>query len=177
MALGPDTSYSGQSKIYRKQQPDGVTFNGASVTTEEIFDAGSLVQHYGQESYGGVVEGANVSFTIGPGGTNIAQITIQINDGAGNAISGQPFDLDVILSDSATGVGVTATTPSGGIALNTGGGSLLQTYVTSKAMYAQCNSSGQIVLNITDTAHTGFYVAVMGLPVAFVSRQLTAADY
>lgn len=177
MGLGPDQTYSGQSKIYRKQQPDGATFNGVAVVTEQVFDAGSLLQHYGQESYGGVVEGANVSFTIGVGGTNIAQVTIQVNDGAGNPITGQPFDLDVILSDSPTGVGVTATTPSGGIALNAGGGTLLQTYVASKGIYAQCNSNGQVVLNITDTAHTGFYVAVIGLPVAFVSRQLVAGDY
>lgn len=177
MAIGSDLSYAGQSKIYRKQQPENATVNGANVVTEEVFDAGSLVSHLGQEMYNGVVEGVMVKFTIAVGGTNIAQVTTQVCDGAGNPIANQPFDLDVLLSDSATGVGVTATAPSGGIALAGGGGTLLQTYVASKAIYAQCNASGQIVLNITDTAHTGFYVAVVGLPVAYVSRQLVAGDY
>lgn len=177
MSLGSDPSYSGQSKIYRKQQPAGVSLNGAAVITEEVFDAGSCLSHLGKETYSGVVEPANVSFTIAPGGANIAQVTIQVNDGAGNPVSNMPVDMDVILSDAADGVGVTATTPSGGIALNAGGGTLLQTYVASKAIYAQTNASGQIVLNITDTAHTGFYVAVIGLPVPFVSRTLVAGDY
>ncbi len=177
MSLGSDPSYSGQSKIYRKQQPAGETLNGATVVTEEVLDSGSLLTHLGQETYSGVIEAANATFAIANGGLNIAQVTIQINDGDGNPISDLPVDLDVLLSVAAVGVGVTATTPSGGIALNAGGGTLLQTYVASKAIYAQCNAAGQIVLEITDTAHTGFYVAVIGLPVPFVSPQLVAANY
>jgi hypothetical protein len=176
MGLGPDASYNGQSKIYRKQQPEGATLNGAAVITEEVLDAGSLLSHYGQESYGGVVEPANVTFGIAQGATsNLCVVTIQVNDGAGNPIANLPADLDVILSDAASGVGVTATSPSGGVAVTTG--TQLQVYTAAKALYAQCNASGIIAITITDTAKTGFYVAVIGLPVPFVSRQLVAGDY
>lgn len=176
MSLGSDASYSGQSKIYRKQQPAGTTLNGATVVTEEVFDAGSVVSHLGQETYAGIVEPAAIGFTIAQGASaNQCQITIQLQDGAGNALANVPADLDVILSDSAAGVGLTATTASGGVAVSQG--TTLQTYSASKALYIQTNASGQIVITITDTAKTGFYIAVLGLPVPFVSRQLTAADY
>ena len=176
MGLGPDNSYNGQSKIYRKQQPDGATFNSASVITEEVLDAGSLLSHYGQESYGGVVEPANATFSISKGGSaNLSIVTVQINDGAGHPIASLPVDLDVVLSDAASGVGVTATTASGGVAVTTG--TQLTAYIAAKALHAQCNASGVIAITITDTAKTGFYVAVLGLPVPFVSRQLVAADY
>lgn len=176
MSLGPDTSYSGASKIYTKQQPDGTTFNGAAVTTERVFDSGSLVQHYGQESFGGTVMPAKIAFTIVQGGSsNICSVTAQIEDGAGNAITGQPVDLDICLSDAATGVGLTGTTASGGVAV--GVGTQLDAMVAAKAIRCQCDTNGEITINITDTAKTGFYVAAIGLPVAFVSRQLVAGDY
>lgn len=176
MSIGPDPLYSGQGAIYRKQQPEGLTFNGANVVSEQVFDAGSLVSHYGQESYGGQVEPANVSFSIAPGGSSgVCVITIQVNDGAGNPIANQPADLDVYLSDSAFGIGLTATAPSVSAAITTG--TVLQTYTANKAFYAQCNASGQIVLTISDASKTHYYISVVGLPVAFVSRQLQTADY
>ena len=176
MSIGPDPLQSGQSQIYTKQQPEGQTFNGNTVITEMVLDADSLVSHYGQESYGGQVEAAGVSFTIAQGAsTGQCVITIQLTDGGGNPISNQPVDLDVYLSDSAFGIGLTATAPVTSATITTG--TVLQTYTANKAYYAQCNASGQIVLTITSSAKNAYYIAVAGLPVAIVSRQLTTADY
>jgi len=175
--IGPDPSYNGQSKIYRKQQPTGEMLNGAAVITEEVLDVGSLLSHYGQESYGGIVEPAGATFTIAQDAAAGCDVTIQLTDGAGNALANVPADLDVILSDSAVGVGITATAPSVSTTLKAGQGTLLQTYSANKAFYVQTNASGQITLVINDAAHTGYYVAVIGLPVPFVSRQLVAGDY
>src|SRR6185312_2725168 len=101
--IGPDPSYNGQSKIYRKQQPTGEMLNGAAVITEEVLDVGSLLSHYGQESYGGVIEASSVTFTIAQDAVAGCDVTIQLADGIGNPIAGLPADLDVILSDSPVG--------------------------------------------------------------------------
>jgi|SRR6185437_13250939 len=177
MAIGPDASYSGQTKIYRKQQPDGVTLNGAVVVSEEVFDVGSLITHAGQETYSGIIEPAGVAFTIAQDAVAGCDVTIQLNDGAGNAMANIPADLDVILSDSPFGVDITATAPSVSTTVKAGQGTLLQTYSANKAFYVQTNAAGQITIVINDAAHTGYYIAVIGLPVPFVSRQLVAGDY
>jgi hypothetical protein len=176
MALGQDASYSGQSKIYIKQQPQGQTLNGNTITTEEVVDVGGLTNRYGLDALNGTILPAKITFGIAPGAANHTVITVTVVDNGGNAVA-FPWDLDFILSDSATGVGVTTTTPSGGISVTTG--ALLNTYITSKACYAQSNGSGVLVVNITDTAKTGFYIMVQAgsQPLPSVSRQLVAGDY
>lgn len=178
MALGPDTTYSGCSKIYIKQQPENVTLNGNTIVTEEVTDAGGLQSNNGLSAFNGVVLPGKISFAAAAGGTQYyCAVTITVQDNGGNPIINTPFDMDVILSDAATGVGVTATTPSGGISATTG--TVLNIYVAGKAVYAQTNGAGQIVLQIIDSAKTGFYIMVQGcaLPVPYVSPQLVAANY
>jgi len=177
MATGQDTNYSGQSKIYIKQQPAGTTLNNNTVTTEEVTDVGGLQSQFGLAAVNGTILAQKVAFAIAAGAANVTNITITLQDNGGQAVTGQPFDVDVILSDAATGIGVTATTPSGGIAITTG--TQLNVYVTSKALYVQSNGSGQIVVQITDTAKTGFWIMIQGatLPYAYVSRRLVTADY
>jgi hypothetical protein len=180
MATGPDKSQSGQAKIYTKQQPAGTTFNGNVVTTEQVCDTGSLVQQYGLTSLNGQILPALITFTIAPqgaGGSNKVRITAQVTDNGGQNVAGFPFDLDFILSDAATGVGVTATTPSGGIAVISG--TLLNTYIASKAVYCQSDANGKVQIDITDAAKTGFYIMVQAgaQPMPSVSRQLVAGDY
>ena len=178
MPIGQDGTYAGQSRLYEKQQPAGTTFNGNAVITEVVEDTGCLTNRFGLNAVNGKVTGDQALFTIAQGGAaNICQITIQMADNGGQPIANQAFDLDVILSDAANGVGVTATGPSGGLAVT--GGTQLNIYVAGKALYAQANASGQLIITITDTAKTGYYVMVQGaaLPFAYVSRQLLAADY
>jgi hypothetical protein len=182
MPLGPDTSYSGASKIYTKQQPDGQTINGNAITTEQVCDVGSVVQQYGVTTLNGQVLPGPCSFTIAPfgaGGTHQVSITIQVQDNGGQPITGLPWDLDVILSDNANGVGVTATAPSVSTTVNAGGGTLLNTYIANKAFYVQTNASGQVQIIINDASKTGYYIMCQAgnQPFASVSRQLVSGDY
>ena len=177
MAIGQDGTYSGQSKIYTKQQPEGVTINGNTVTTEEVSDTGSLRNRFGLRAVNNKITADKIAFAIAPGAANHTVVTITIQDNGGQPITGQPFDLDVILSDLATGVGVTATVPSGGVAITTG--TSLNAYVANKAFYIQSDTNGVIVINITDAGKTPYAIMVQGcsLPFSYVSRLLVPADY
>jgi hypothetical protein len=176
MAVGPDVSQSGSSKIYVKQQPQGTTLNGNAITTEEVFDANSLQNVYGLEALNGVVLPGKVTFAIAPGSANVCNVTITVCDNGGHAITGTPFHFDVQLSDAATGIGQTATTASGTVTTTTG--VVTTTYAAKKALYVETDTNGVVVLAITDTAKTGFYVAAIGAtPYPFVSRQLLTADF
>lgn len=118
------------------------------------------------------------SFAIAPGAANKSDIAITIQDNAGNTLT-RAHNFEVWLSDAATGIGLTATTPSGGVAAKTSSGAVLGTLTTSKAIRAQSLATGVFTLEITDTAKTGFYIAVkLDTGAVFqVSRQLTSADY
>lgn len=177
MATGQDTTYSGQSKIYIKQQPAGTSINGNTVTTEEVTDVGGLQSQFGLSAFNGTILPGKVNFSPAKGAANICIITITIQDNGAQPILNTPFDVDVVLSDAATGVGVTATTPSVSATITTG--TTLNTYVANKAFYAQTNASGVIVLTINDAAKTGYFIMVQGaaLPVPYVSAQLVAANY
>jgi hypothetical protein len=68
MALGADPSYSGQSRIYTKQQPENVSINGNTVVTEEVVDTGGLLNLVGGiQAYKGAVLPSIVSFAIAQG--------------------------------------------------------------------------------------------------------------
>jgi hypothetical protein len=179
-ALGPDATHSGQSKIYVKQQPAGTTLNGNTVITEEVSDAGSVQNEYGLQALNGQVLPAQIVFTIAPtggAGSNTVQITAQVVDNGLQPIANFPFDLDVILSDAANGVGVTAVTASGAVTFTAG--TVLNTYSAKKAFYVQSDATGKVVFTIVDAAKTGFYCMVQAgsQPLPSVSRQLVAGDY
>jgi hypothetical protein len=116
------------------------------------------------------------SFAIAASTANISLVTIQLATGDGATAVGQAKMVDLVLSDSATGDGLTATTASGAVTATTG--VVISTYTAKKALRVQADKTGKIVLSITDTAKTGFYVAVDGGAFGpMVSRQLVAADY
>lgn len=128
---------------------------------------------------GFVVAGSASSLLITNGAgasSNICNVSFQVTDYLGNAVAGV-FLLDIYLSDAATGIGLTATTASGGIAAVSADGTILDVLVASKFVRAQTNAAGLFVLAITDTAKTGFYpVAARGSAVT-VGAQLTTASY
>lgn len=180
MALGQDISYSHASKIYTKQQPDGTTINGGTVTTERVNDAGSLVQDYGARTLNGQILPAKLTFTIAPkgtGGSNETSVIVTVQDGNGNTITGVAFLVDLWLSDDASGLSITATTASGAVAVATG--VQIAQDVTKKYLRVITATSGTVEVDITDTSKTGFYIAanVRGIAFPSVSRQLVAADY
>lgn len=123
-----------------------------------------------------VLQPTSVAFSVAAGGSNVSLVTITVKDAAGNAVTG-PVDLDITLSDAATGAGLTATTASGAVAAGASGVDLA-TLVSKKALRVQTTAAGVYILSITDSAKTGFYVtAALGGKKAFVSSQLVTGNY
>jgi len=120
-----------------------------------------------------------VSFSIAAGGANVCWVTIQTKDAAGTNIA-RPVPLLVWLSDAATGAGLTGTGASGTVQAKSGAGTDFGTLTAKKALIVQTLADGSYILEITDTAKTGFYVGceVLGAGLARgISRQLTSGDY
>jgi hypothetical protein len=184
MAVGQDTTYSGGGSIYIKQQPENVTLNGNTITTEEVTDAGGLQSLFGLAAVNGQILPGKIGFTIAPGAATHSTITVQVQDNGGRTIARTDgstitaptvWDLDIMLA-LATGV-ITNLTPSTGISVTTG--TLLNTYVAGKALYVQTDATGKVVIDLLDTGKQGFYVMVQagGQPVPSLSRQLVVGDY
>lgn len=124
------------------------------------------------------VEALGVHFNAAPSTSNIAIITLQFLTNEGVPYAGI-VDFTLWLSDAATGLGVTGTTASGAVANSGTSGKDLAALVTKKVIMAQSDATGAYTLSITDTAKTGFYVAVgMGRFVTpRVSAQLVAGNF
>lgn len=120
---------------------------------------------------------ATATFSPAAGGSNVSEVTITVKDGNGVAVT-TPVIIDVLLSDAATGLGLTATTASGAVAAKSASGTDLSTLVSKKALKVQTLANGTYVLSITDTAKTGFYV-VANIPgqKPSVSSQLVSGNY
>ena len=109
--------------------------------------------------------------------SNLCNVSFQLQDVNGNAVA-QVVDFDLYLSDAATGIGLTGTTASGGVAALAASGTVLGALTTSKAIRAQTNAAGLFTLVITDTAKTAFYpCAQFGEHPVQVGAQLATANY
>jgi hypothetical protein len=121
---------------------------------------------------------ATVAFAIAAGGANVAEVTITVKDAAGATLTGIR-NLEVWLSDAATGAGLTGTTASGTVQAKSASGTVLTALTAKKHLTVQTLAAGTFVLEITDSAKTGFYVAVKnpmsGAPI--VSTQLVTGSY
>lgn len=111
-------------------------------------------------------------------GANATLVTITVKNANGKPMA-KPVNMDLWLSDAATGAGVTATTASGNVTDKTAGttGIVLGTYTAKKALRVQTLANGTYQLSITDTSKTAFYVCVQldGLPI--VVTHLATASY
>lgn len=119
----------------------------------------------------------SATLTPAAGASNVCEVTIQVLNAAGTAVA-YPVILDVLLSDAATGTGLTATTASGAVAAKASSGTDLAVLVAKKATKVQTLADGTYILSITDTAKTGFYVvaAIPGVPHS-VSSVLVTGNY
>ena len=121
---------------------------------------------------------ATVAMAIAAGGANVAEVTLTVKDAAGATLTGIR-NLEVWLSDAATGAGLTGTTASGTVTAKDASGTVLTAITAKQHMSVQTLATGVFVLAITDTAKSGFYVAVKhpltGAPI--VSAQLITANY
>ena len=127
---------------------------------------------------GAAVLPVTFGFSPAAGSTNVANVTITPKDGKGNTLTGVR-SLEVWLSDSAAGAGLTATTASGTVQAKSGEGTVLTALTAKKHIALQTKAAGTFVLEITDSAKTGFYVCVKNplTGLAAVSAQLLSANY
>lgn len=146
--------------------------------TLQEFSSDTRVDLGGAVLVGGVPITTTITFSIAAGGANVSEVTITVKDGSGAAVAGV-HHLDVWLSDAASGAGLTGTTASGTVTAKAASGVVLVAYTAKKAIRVQTLATGVFVLEITDTAKTGFYVAAAN-PLtgrAAVSSQLVTASY
>lgn len=114
---------------------------------------------------------------VAAGAANISEVTITVRNANGYPISGAVFDL--WLSDSAAGIGYSATTASGAVTVKTAGttGTLMGTYLAKFGLRVMTLANGTFVLSITDTAKTAFKIAVNIDGVTQVVATLATASY
>lgn len=116
-------------------------------------------------------------FAAAAGGANVAEVTVTVQDSDGTTVA-RPLLFDLWLSDAATGVGLTATSASGTVTVKSASGAVIGTYTAKKALRVQALAAGTFILEITDTAKTGFYVCAQSPEGAVsVSDQLVTGDY
>ena len=117
------------------------------------------------------------SFAAAAGAANIAEVTITAKD-QGSTTVAAVHQFGVWLSDSATCAGHTATAASGTVQAKAASGLVVDVQVAKKAVMAQTLATGVFILEITDTAKTGFFVCAQspsGLAIA--SSQLVTGSY
>jgi predicted RecA/RadA family phage recombinase len=121
---------------------------------------------------------ASFTFAAAAGTTNVANVTITPRDAAGAALAGVRT-LEMWLSDAATGAGITGTTASGTVTAKSGEGTVLTAFTAKKHISAQTKADGTFVLEVTDSAKTGFYVCVKNPATGLVSvsAQLITGNY
>ncbi len=114
-------------------------------------------------------------------GSNVCEVTIRALDAAGSSYVTEPFTLTVWLSDDSGAIGLTGTSASGTVQAKSGGGySDFGTLTAKKALIVQADTNGTYILEITDSAKTGFYVGAT-IPgtgaTAVIANQLVAGNY
>lgn len=172
--MAADLTY--QPKVVQIRQ-DG----NLAVPTGQLInvESGGHIQ-YGGSTIDNNVKGLVYTVTLAPaaGAANIDLTTITFKDETGTAVA-YPVTFLWWLSDAATGIGLTATTASGAVAAGASGTDLVA-HVAKKLTLSQSTAAGVYIASITDTAKTGFYVAVQPLNSDMqvqVSAQLVAGNY
>lgn len=178
--MAADATY--QPKIQRRQGGDEMAVaSGGSLDIESggaFKIAGTQVTASAAELNLVDAAPANVTFAAAAGGANVCEVTITVKDAAAATLTGIR-NLEIWLSDAATGAGLTGTTASGTVTAKSNEGTVLTALTAKKHLTGQTLAAGTFILEITDTAKTGFYVAVAnpltGAPI--VSAQLVTGNY
>lgn len=171
-----------QPKVYKKQKGDElIVASGGTLNVESggaLKLAGTQVTATAAELNLNDGAPADVTFAAAQGSTNICNVTLTVKDAAGATLAGIR-NLEVWLSDAATGAGLTATTASGTVTAKSGEGTVLTALTAKKHIIVQTKADGTFILEITDSAKTAFYVcaALPGTGVPEVSSQLVTGNY
>ena len=103
-------------------------------------------------------QAARITASAAAGASNVTNVTITVKDMLGRTRS-RVKNMNLYLSDSATGVGITATTASGTVVAGASGVDLGD-LTAKKVKLVQTTAAGVYILQITDTAKTPFVVCV-----------------
>ena len=129
----------------------------------------------GMLTIGGTQQALKGTIVAATNGTNTTAVTIQFTDGSGTAVA-YPVTFTLVLSDAATGAGLTATTASGAVGAGASGADLA-VLTTKKSLLCQTDATGKYILGIIDTAKTQFYVYVDRPKCIVPVTQITTAKY
>lgn len=99
-------------------------------------------------------DGADI--TVAAGAANVCTVTIQSRTNEGVAVAA-PSNIDVWISDAATGIGLAATANTSVATASTG--TIMGILTTGKAWRVQLDATGKAVLSLTDTGKTATFVA------------------
>lgn len=123
-------------------------------------------------------KGTTTTFAVAAGGANVSEVTITVVDAAAATVAAV-HHLDVWLSDSATCAGATGTTASGTVTAKAASGRVVSTFIAKKELRVETLATGVFILEITDTAKTGFFVCATGPASgkAAASAQLVTGNY
>lgn len=120
---------------------------------------------------------ADFTFAAAAGAANVTEVTITAKDADGATVA-VPHVFTVWLSDAATGAGLTGTTASGTVTAKASSGAVIGTLTAKKALVVQALATGVFILEITDTAKTGFYVCAQSFNgLVQAADQLESGDY
>lgn len=97
------------------------------------------------------------TITIGTEGTNTINVAVQLKDANGVAIA-EKCGIQAYLSDAATGLGITATAPSSGVAVGTNG--LAIELITDKYFSITTDTSGRIDLTLSEAGVATWYLVL-----------------
>ena len=124
------------------------------------------------------VEPTDLTFAIAAAGSNVSEVTITVKNAAGTTLA-SVWTTRVWLSDSATCAALTTTTASGTVTAKAASGVVVSTSTAKKDLVVSTLATGVFILEITDTAKTGFFVcgAIPGKAKADASAQLVTGSY
>lgn len=106
------------------------------------------------DSYSGDISTA--SFAIGEQAVQSRTVSIQLKDGSGSNVAYAGV-VTVYLSDAATGLDITATAPSGGVALGSAG-KVLAAITAGKLLKVASSVNGGVDVILTEAAAKSFYI-------------------
>lgn len=150
----------------------------AELGSEIVVQAGASLNIEGDMLVNGKKTPTDATLVFGAGTTNQTLCTVRALDNDGNAID-QSIVMDVWLSDSAAGLGLTTVTASGAVAAGAQG-AIIGTGTTKKAFRVVTNTTGVFILASTDTAKSQGIYAACGLPngnVAVSALSTLTANY
>lgn len=101
----------------------------------------------------------DATITVGSEAANVINVAIQLETAKAQAALAERGAIMAYLSDDANGDSLTATAPTGGVAIGTDG--LLITVVTNKAFWLTSEADGDIDIDITDTGTPTFYLILV----------------